>query len=227
MPQEAVFCPECGAKAGDYTLPQSEMSPSHFNSGMTATSQPYTTNPPDGPGFPMPPPFEERNRRSRRRGLALVVIIALAALLVGVTFESGMLTSGSGPQTVNTPTTPLTGQELYSAYAINQSQAMASYTNKTIYIQDSLDNGVIHDFGSDQYYSSVASGAVVLIWSDPTQVGQLFAGDVVLARCSVEGLQTTQNFGTGIALYLQGCDLVSVQSTTAASSAPSAPVSNL
>ena len=121
----------------------------------------------------------------------------------------------------------MTGQELYSAYATNQSQAMASYTNKTIYIQDSLDFGVIHDFGSDQYYSSVDSGAVVLIWSDPTQVGQLFAGDVVLARCSVEGLQTTQNFGTGIALYLQGCDLVSVQSTTAASSAPSAPVSNL
>jgi hypothetical protein len=221
MPQGALFCPGCGEKAADFTVAQSDMSPSHFNSGMTATSQPYTTMPTDEPGFPLAPsPLPDTGkRRSGRRGLVLVVIVALAVLLVGVTFESGTLSSGGVVGPLNTPSTPLTGQQLYSAYTTNQTQAVASYTNKTLYVQDSLDFGVGHDFGNNEYYSSIASGSVVLIWGNPSQVGQLFAGAVVLAKCSVEGLQASQNGGSGIALYLQGCDLLSVKSQTAASTA--------
>ncbi len=228
MPQEALYCPECGERATDFTVAQSDMSPSHFNSGMTATSQPYTTVPTEDSGFPLSsPPPDSGKRRSGRRGYVLLVIAALAVLLVGVTFETGMLNSGAGTAAVNTPSTPLTGQQLYSAYSANQSLAITSYTNKTLYIQDALDFGVVHDFGSNEYYSDVASGSVVLIWSNPSQVGQLFAGAIVLAKCSVEGLQTSQSAGNGIALYLQGCDLISVQNQASLSSAPSAPVANL
>jgi hypothetical protein len=193
---------------------------------MTATSDPYTTIPAEGTGLPPPPPGEPK-RPSGRRGVVLVVIAALVVLLAGVTFETGMLSSGTGTGALNTPDTPLSGEQLYSAFATNQSQAISSYANKTLYIQDALDFGVGHDIGNDQYYSSVASGSVVLIWGNPSQVGQLYAGAVVLAKCSVEGLQTSQGGGSGIALYLQGCDLIGVHARTATSTAASAPVANL
>ncbi len=228
MPQDALYCADCGARAVDFTVAQSDFSPSHFNSGVTATSQPHTTVPTEEatPQTTPPPPSapDERGRSSGRRGFALLVITVLAILLVGVTFETGMLSSGVDTSPLNSPATPLTGEQLYSAYSTNQSQAEATYANRTLYIQDTLDFGVGHDFGTGQFYSSVDRGSVVLIWSDPAQVNQLYAGAVVLAKCSVEGLQASQ--ASGAALYLQGCNVISVQSPTAVS-APGAPVANL
>jgi hypothetical protein len=194
---------------------------------MTATSQPLMAGPVEdaGPALPSSPSREEGKRSGGGRGFVLVVIVALAVLLVGVTLETVLLGSGTGSTAVNSPSTPLTGKQLYSAYATNQTKAVAAYTNRTLYIKDTLDSGVGHDFGTGRYFSSIDSGTVVLVWSATAQLDQLYAGAVVLAKCSVEGLQVSN--GAGTALYLQGCDLISVQSQTATSSAPNAPVANL
>jgi len=226
MPQEALYCAECGARAADFTVAQSDFSPSHLNSGVTSTSQPFATVPLEeaGPALSSPSP-DEAKRKAGRRGVVLVVIVALAVLLVGVTLETVFLGSGAGTPAVNSLSNPMTGRQLYSAYATNQTQAVAAYTNRTLYIQDTLDNGVGHDFDTGQYYSSVDSGTVVLLWSATAPVDQLYAGATVLARCSVEGLQVSN--GVGAALYLQGCDLISVQPQTATTSTVSVSTANL
>ena len=144
----------------------------------------------------------------------LAIIGILAVLLVGTTFETGMLGSGT-VSPVNSVSTPLTGGELYAAYAANESQATVSYTNKTVYIQDSLDSGVGLDQNTGQYYSSVDSGNVILFWSSPSQLGQLSAGSMVLAKCSVDGEQSSP--GAGYVVVLEDCALVSVQSQAASS----------
>lgn len=222
LPEGAFFCPDCGARAPDYSITQSDVSPSHFNSGITATSQPQTTvsaAPDDSVVAVPPPPSPEEKKRTSlagRRGLVLVVIVALAVLLLGVSLEAGVLGSGGGPS-VNSASTPLTGQQLYAAYGTNRTLADASYTNKTIFIRDSLDFGVGVD-RAGQYFSSVNSGLVVLIWGDQAQVGRLSSGDTVLAKCSVSGTQP--GLGGGYVLYLQNCDLVSVRSQTGSHSVP-------
>ena len=219
MPQDALYCDSCGARVADFTVAQSDFSPSHFNSGMTATSEPLTTLPVEGAG---PPPSTPARRAGRRRGIVLVVIVALAVLLIGVTVETVFL--GSATYALNSPSTPFSGKDLYSAYASNQTKAVAAYTNRTIYIQDTLDDGVNED-SAGQYFSSVSSGEVVLVWGASAQLNQLYAGTVVLAKCSVEGLQASNV--TNPALYLKDCDLISAQSQTTTSSAPNAPVANL
>jgi hypothetical protein len=224
----ALYCPNCGARAVDFSLPQTDVSPSHFNAGMTATAQPQTTAAPEVAGFASPPfPFPEEKKRSTLsgRGKLMVAIIGiLVVLLVGATFEAGILgVSAGGSPAINSPSTALSGQQLYAAYSANQSQAAASYTNKTLYIRDSLDFGVNQDF-SGQYFSSINSGTVILIWNTQAQVSQLYPGSVVLAKCSVQGLQASQG---GYLLYLQGCNLVSVQTQTSTSSTFSVPSNNL
>jgi hypothetical protein len=226
MPQEALFCEHCGAKATDFTVAHSDFSPSHFNSGMTATSQPLATVPVQDAGPALPPPSpDEGKRKGGRRGVVVVVIVALAVLLVGVTLETVFLGSGAGTSAVNSPSNPMTGKQLYAAYATNQTSAVAAYTNKTLYIQDTLDSGVGLFLGTGYYYSSVDSGTVVLIWNTTTPVDQLNPGALVLARCSVEGLQVSN--GAGTTLYLQACDLISVQPQTTTTSAQSVTTANL
>jgi hypothetical protein len=197
---------------------------------MTATSQPQTTVASEDAGFALPPsPSPEEGRRSRltrRREVVLVIIAILAVLLVGATLETGILGPGAGnTAAINSPTTPLTGQQLLAAYTTNQTQAEASYTNKTVYIQDNLDFGVGRDFSTGQLYSSVNSGTVILIWNATSQVDQLFAGAHVLAKCSVEGVQVAQ--GVGYLVYLQGCDLISVQAPTSTNSTASVYFANV
>lgn len=225
----ALFCRDCGARVVDFSIPQSGVSPSHFNTGITSTYQPQTVVAPDDSGFAPPPlPFPEEKRRSSLSGkgkLMVAVIAVLIVLLVGATFEAGLLgpSAGSVPA-INTPSTPLTGEQLYAAYATNQSQASTSYTNKTLYIRDTLDFGVNQDF-TGQYFSSVNAGTVILIWSTQAQLGQLYPGSVVLAKCSVEGPQASQ--GVGYLLYLQRCNLVSVQTQTTTTSSQSVSAANL
>jgi tRNA_anti-like len=194
---------------------------------MTATSQPQTTVAADDSGFALPPPpspdHKKRSSFVGRRGLALTIIVTLAVLLLGVAFEAGMLGSGGSPA-VNSASTPLTGQELYAAYADNQTKADASYTNKTIYVQGSLDFGVGMD-SAGHYFSSISSGTVILIWSDQASAGQLSRGETVLAKCSVEGTRPSQ--GDGYLLYLQNCDLISAQSQVTTTSTASVSVANL
>ena len=221
LPEGALFCPDCGTSALDFSVARTDISPSHFNSGITATSPPLTTEPgsPSGDTGLAPPPSPSQDERkpsffARRRRPVLAIIAILAVLLVGTTFETGMLGSGAAPA-VNSASTPLTGGQLYEAYAANQSQATVSYTNKTVYIQDSLDFGVGLDQNTGQYYSSVDSGNVLLFWSSPSQLGQLSAGSMVLARCSVGGEQSSAD--AGYVLVLEDCALVSVQSQTASS----------
>ncbi len=221
LPEGALFCPDCGTSAAGFSVAQPGMSPSHFNSGMTATSPPLTAQPAAPPGEPgsayLPPSWPEERRRSSlrgRRGLMLAIIAILAVLLLGTTFESGLLNPGEAPA-VNSASNPLTGEELYAAYATNETQAAASYTNKTVYIQDSLDSGVGMDYGTGQYYSYVDAGNVVLYWSSQSQLGQLSAGYTVLAKCSVNGERLSP--GSGYLLILEDCALVSVQSQTTTS----------
>jgi zinc-ribbon domain len=230
LPEGALFCPGCGASAVDFSAAHTDISPSHFNSGMTATS-PLATEPaaPTGDsGFappPPPPPEERRSYLSGRRGLVLAVITILAVLLVGTSFEAGMLGQGSAAA-VNSPSDPLSGGQLYAAYAADPSRASASYTNKTVYIQDSLDFGIAMD-NSGQFYSTVDSGNVILFWSSQSQLGGLAAGSTVLAKCSVNG----QRFPPGAAylesgalgpvVVLDDCALVSAQSQATASAAVS------
>jgi len=216
MPGGALFCPECGTRALDYSIMPSNVSPSHFNSGMTATAP---EAPQESPGYvPLPSTYPEKKRSFARRGVLLAVIAVLAVLLVGTVFETGTLSSGGSPSgpVVNTANTPLTGEQLYSAYATNQTQADASYTNKTVYIQDSLDVGAVHDVNTGQYFSYLDSGAVILFWNSQTQVSQLYSGATVLAKCSVEGVQLSPS--AGYVLNLQDCDLISIQSQTTTSS---------
>ncbi|HUI00412.1 MAG TPA: zinc ribbon domain-containing protein [Nitrososphaerales archaeon] len=224
IPEGALFCPACGAKVGGLTFPQPTVSPSHFNSGITATAPPQTTVPTEGDGSAQPPPPSQEERRhaptGRRRGLVFTVIVALAVLLVGVTFEAGMLSSG-GPTApaVNTASTPLSGQQLYDAYSTNRSQATSSYTNKTIFIQDSVDFGVGVD-SSGQYFSTLDSGSVVLEWDAHAQVSQLFPGATVLAKCSVQGPEAAGvglGSPSGYVVYLQDCALIKVQSQSGGS----------
>jgi hypothetical protein len=230
LPDGALFCPDCGANAVDSSLAHTDISPSHFNSGMTATAIPQTTDapvpvPPTDDGFaipPMPAP-EEGKRSSGRRGLVIALIAILAVLLVGTTFETGILGTASVP-TVNSASNPLSGAQLYGAYAANQAQASASYTNKTVFIKDSLDFGVTRDYGNGLYYSSVDSGNVILFWSGQTQLGQLSAGATVLAKCSVDGEQFSP--GAGNLLVLEGCSLVSVQPVPASTTSLSVPADN-
>jgi hypothetical protein len=209
VPQGAPFCPDCGAAAAGSTVAQPAMSPSYFNSGMTATSPPLTPEP------AAPPPSQPEERRqshfSGRRGTMLAIIAILAALLVFSTFETGLLGSPAAPA-VNSASDPLTGGQLFAAYADNQSRAAASYTNRTVYIKDNLDFGVGRDLNTGQYYSSVDSGEVILFWSTPSQLGQLSAGSTVLAKCSVDGVEFSP--GAGNVVVLVNCALVSVQSSS-------------
>ena len=223
LPEGALFCPDCGASALAFSAAQTDISPSHFNSGMTATSPPLMAEPvaPAGDsGLAAPPSAEERKSFfAGRRGILLAIIAVLAVLLVGLTLETGgMLGPGAAPA-VNSASNPLTGGQLYAAYSANQSQATASYTNKTVYIQDSLDFGVGLDQNTGQYFSSVDSGNVVLFWSSPSQIGQLSAGSMVIARCSVGGEQSSP--GAGNVLVLNNCALVSVLSQAATSASVS------
>src|SRR5438445_628891 len=82
-----------------------------------------------GPALTASPRPEGRKRPGGRRRVLLVVIVALGVLLVGVTLETVFLGSGAGAPAVNSPSNPLTGKQLFSAYAANQTQAVAAYTN--------------------------------------------------------------------------------------------------
>ncbi|HEV2389641.1 MAG TPA: hypothetical protein VGS04_02850 [Nitrososphaerales archaeon] len=184
---------------------------------MTSTSPPLGSEPaPPGEPGPAAPPSPEQSKSffARRRGLLLAAVAVIAVLLVGTTFEAGMFGSSAAPA-VNSADTPLTGGQLYAAYTANESDAAASYTNKTVYIQDSLDFGVGLDQNTGQYFSSVDSGNVLLFWSSPSQVSQLSAGSMVLAKCSVGGEQTSQ--GTSYVVVLNHCALVGVQSKVSTS----------
>jgi zinc-ribbon domain len=213
LAEGALFCPGCGAIASAVSVPQPGATSSHFNSGVTATAQPLTTDPEaDGFAAPPPPRPEERKRTVTARGFLLVVIAVLVVLLAGATLEAANFGHvGGGPPAINSPSTPFSGGELYSAYAANQTQAAAAYNNKTLYIRDSLDLPGVNQAFDGQYFSSVDAGTVIMIWNGQTQVAQLSPGSVVLARCSVEGLHGPQGAEE---LYLQGCDLISVQTAT-------------
>jgi hypothetical protein len=216
LPEDALYCPECGTRTVGYSVIAPDLSPSHFNSGMTATSMPQSSPPPapsqDDAGYspPWTPPIEKRP--TTRRRLIVLVIGLLAVLLVVSTFEAGLLGPISGPpsQVVHSASNPLTGEQLYSAYTSNETQATASYTNKTVYIQDSLDFGVGRDVLTGQYYSTVDSGTVYLYWSSQSQLSQLGQGTDVLAKCTVEGVGFSA--GQGYVIGLQNCNLISIRS---------------
>jgi hypothetical protein len=203
----------------DFSAASTNVSPSHFNSGTTSTAQPPPPEPstPGGePCFAISPSSTPQDKSSSaRRKVVLAVIAVLIVLLIGTTFESGLLGPvGGGAPAVNSPSSAVSGQQLYAAYAANDASASAAYTNKTVYIHDTLDFGVALDFRTGDWYSSVDSGAVILIWNDPSQLGQLSAGVTILAKCSVAGAAVSP--GTqAMFLYLQDCDLLNTQSQSA------------
>jgi hypothetical protein len=161
-----------------------------------------------------------------RRGIVIAVIMVLVVLLIGTTFESGLVSAGNNSAAINSASNPVTGEQLYTAYSENGGQAATSYTNKTLYIQDTLDFGVSVDLRSGEYFSTVNQGTVVLIWNDPSQLQTLQAGSVVLAKCSVEGAVNSPGVGT-IFVYLHDCNLVKVQNASTTTLAPGVPASNV
>ena len=71
LPEGAFFCPDCGASALAFSVAQTDISPSHFNSGMTATSPPLMAEPiaPAGDsGLAAPPSAENKTPSSREEG---------------------------------------------------------------------------------------------------------------------------------------------------------------
>lgn len=229
LPEGALYCPVCGAKAADFTVAASGFSPSHFNSGITSTEGPVAP-----PGF-AEQPYERKPATGRRR-FVLFIVVMLAILLAGVAFEAGTLTLPSSPSgsssppgswVLNSPSTPFTGQQLYSAFLSNQTSFDATYLNKTVYVQDTLDRDVAQLSGTGQYYSSINSGTVLLVWNNSSQVAQLPAGVLVMAECSVQGVPNQQSPAgqTQAKLFLQPCDLISVQSQT--TTEQPAPIQNV
>jgi len=163
-----------------------------------------------------------------RRGVVVGVIVILVVLLIGTTFESGLVNAGSSSTAINSASDPYTGQQIYSAYSANGAQAASQYTNKTVFIRDTLDFGVSIDLRSGEYFSTVNQGTVVLIWNTPSQVQALPAGTTVLAKCSVVGPVNERGVGT-IFVYLQNCNLVKVESQSQSTTtyAPGVPASNV
>ena len=197
-----------------------EPSPFFYTSGGASAPQPIEA----AEGDFLPPHYPEEKKRyflGGRKLLALLMVFVLVIFAVGAAVNNVATPTqvpGSGPP-VNSASTPVSGAKLYQAYTTNQSQADSSYTNRTVYIQDSLDYGVVMDAGSGLSYSSVNSGSVVLIWSDQSQPGALSSGSLVLAECLVDGLHLSQ--GAGYLVYLENCSLVSVQApTTTTTSVP-------
>jgi hypothetical protein len=226
LPAGAVFCPDCGVSVDSRQAQSTE--PSSYASSSSPTQQPTAASGDDGFGY-FPPSYPEQKKRylAGKKLLALVVIFALIIFLVGASLNNVAgpnKVAGNGTP-VNSASTPVNGAELYGAYMANQSKANSAYTNKAIYIQDALDFGVAQDSGSGEYFSSVSSGNVVLIWSSQSQTHQLSQGARVLAECLVDGLQQSQ--GAGYLLYLANCNVVSVQAPTTTSTTTSVPLDNL
>jgi hypothetical protein len=206
-----------------------EPSSSHASSSSPTQQQPTAASGDDGFGYFPPSSYPEQKKRylTGKKLLALVVIFALIVFLVGASLNNMAgpnQVAGNGTP-VNSASTPVNGAELYGAYMANQSKANSAYTNKAIYIQDALDFGVAQDSGSGQYFSSVSSGNVILIWNSQSQTHQLSQGALVLAECLVDGLQRSQ--GAGYLLYLANCNVVSVQAPTTTSTTTSVPLDNL
>ncbi len=135
----------------------------------------------------------------------MIVVMVVAAVGAMVSFNGG-LGGLFGPQPAfNSPSNPLTGQQLWNAYTTNQTQADSTYTNKILYVRDTLSVGGI-DPGTGQYYSSLVNGMVVLYWSDQAASQQMSPGQQVLARCTVTGMRQSQ--GGPDVLYLENCDLI-------------------
>lgn len=202
LPDGALFCSSCGSKVVGVGPPAEEPGPEPAPDAATTG------------GFAAPPIPQHEAKRSftSRRGFVLALIAILVVLLLGTTFETGMIGSYTGAPAMNSPRSPLTGQQLYAAYTSNASQATTSYTNKTVYIQDTLDTGVSIDLRTGAFYSTVDSGSVVLIWNSPySQVERLTGGETVLAKCSVLGPVTFRG-GFALYVYLQNCDLISARS---------------
>jgi len=116
--------------------------------------------------------------------------------------------STSSIATVNSPSNPLSGDQLFSSYISNETVADAAYGQKAVYIQDVIDPGdraVVNDPNTGQYYSTVDFGAVVLYWSHQSQALQLSPGENILAQCTVNGLRVSVS-GFYL-LYLMNCQL--------------------
>jgi hypothetical protein len=227
LPEGALFCPDCGAPTP--TFGQANLSPSHFNTGMTSTAPTSTTSsspppPAEEPVFASPPfPDHGKPPRSRRRGLLIAVIIVLAFLLVATTLEAGLLGGLAGPAgptapAINSASSPMTGAQLFASYS-------DSDANKTVYIQDSLYSGLELAIGAGgRYASSIDSGMVVLFWDGQANVGQLSTGETVLAKCSIQGAEDSPE-GQMALVFLQDCQLLKVSAQSAPGN--SVPAQNL
>jgi hypothetical protein len=216
LPLDALFCPECGTSVAQ---PGAQLQQATAQAPQTPSPEPTYEVPPASP--PEKPSF------MARRSVVVVVILVLVVLLIGTTFESGLISTGNSSTAINSASKPFTGEQLYSAYSENRAMAASQYTNKTVYIQDTLDFGVSVDLRSGEYFSTVNQGTVVLIWNSPSQVQTLVAGNTVLAKCSVAGAVNSPGVGT-IFVYLQDCSLVSVQSpSTSTANAAGVPASNV
>jgi hypothetical protein len=228
LPPGAEYCPDCGvALDSGNAQPTGPFQSSYTIEGSPPPRHPIAATEENEFGYLPPYPEQKKRYLTGRKLLAVVVIFALVIFLVGAAlnnFTSPTQAPGNGPP-VNSPGDPLSGAQLYDAYEANQSQADSSYTNRTIYIQDSLDFGVVQDSGTGQFYSSVHSGDVVLIWSSQSQTGKLSQGALVLAKCLVDGLQLSQ--GAGYLVYLEDCNVVSVQAPTTTTTTASVSVANL
>jgi hypothetical protein len=159
---------------------------------------------------PLPQESSRPRRRHARRnaviGAALIVVVILVASL---SFGSFANKTSASSVTVNSPSNPVSGAQLFAAYTSNLSVANATYTQKMVYIQDVIDPGdvgAVIDANMGRYFSTVDFGTVVLYWSHDSQALALTPGQKFLAQCDVNGMGTSVS--GDYLLYLMDCQLV-------------------
>ena len=159
----------------------------------------------DSPPSTQSNPSRRKAHEKRNLLVASVLIVLLLVIAIASLGNPGNKSSSSAT-TINSPAKPVSGEELFNAYALNQTQADATYTQKVVYIQDTIDPGepaVVSDPNAGQYYSTIYLGRIVMYWSDQSQALQITPGQEFLARCTVGGMELSQE-GFDL-LYLINC----------------------
>jgi hypothetical protein len=140
------------------------------------------------------------------------VLVATLLVVAAMSFDLFEDKSTSTIATINSPSTPVTGDQLFSAYIANKTLADAAYTQKDVYIQDVIDpgdEGVVNDPNIGQYYSTVDFGAVVMYWSHQSQALQISPLEKILAQCRVNGMGISVS--GDYLLYLMDCQFATAK----------------
>jgi hypothetical protein len=140
-----------------------------------------------------------------RNAIVGAVLVLLVLVVVGASVGN-LAGKSSSSSAVNSPSTPLSGEQLFAAFSSNETLADATYATKNVYVQDVIDPGEVgsmNDPNMGQYFSTIDFGTVVLYWSHQSQALQVLPGEKVLAQCNVKGMEMSMS--GDYLLYLMNC----------------------